>query len=125
MQPRSPGRTTPIAPRSPRRPRLSFGALVLAAASLLAGLGSPSAPAQSAGANEQDRARSAVRDGRALPLARILSSVRRQFPGRVLDAGLQSDPRGGWRYEVRVLDESGRVTEVTVDATSGRILGVR
>ncbi|NQU70556.1 MAG: PepSY domain-containing protein [Rhodospirillales bacterium] len=72
----------------------------------------------------QDRARRALREGRVLPLGEIMSRVRRNFPGKVLDADLVRDGRR-FVYYLKVLDPQGRVAEITVDGQSGRILGVK
>ena len=80
--------------------------------------------APSAGATDQDRARDAVRSGQARPLAAILPQIRDRFPGRMLDAQLVE--RGDRAlYVVKILDPSGQVVEVTVDAASGAVRGVR
>lgn len=79
-----------------------------------------------AGDRDHDRARSAVSSGDVLPLGRILSAVRQQIPGRVLDAKLEGNKRRGqWRYRLKVLTPEGRMVRVTVDATNGRILRSR
>ncbi len=77
-----------------------------------------------AAATDQDRARDAVKAGEARPLAVILPQVRDRFPGRMLDARLvQRD--GGAFYVLKILGADGQVSEVTVDAASGAVRGVR
>jgi len=77
-------------------------------------------------ARDHDRARSAVRAGQVVSLGEILPAVRRQFPGRVLDAGLirrKSD--GHWIYRLKILRPNGAVTRVRVDGRTGAVLGTR
>src|SRR5690606_6902239 len=91
------------------------------------GLGSvPSLPAQ-AGESEQDRARSAVEQGRIKPLDQILSSVREQVPGRVVGVNLRGGASGQrpFVYDVRVLSSQGNIRAVEVDASTAKILSVR
>jgi uncharacterized membrane protein YkoI len=78
------------------------------------------APAQ-ADAADHDRARSAVEAGQIRPLQEILVEVRRQVPGRMLDARLQQN--GRWVYKVILLQADGQVVAVTVDARTARVLG--
>lgn len=74
-----------------------------------------------ADAADHDRARSAVEAGQIRPLQDILAEVRREVPGRMLDARLQQN--GRWVYEVILLQANGQVVAVTVDAQTARILG--
>jgi len=75
-------------------------------------------------ASGHDRARDAVRTGEALPLGQIVGIVSGVYPGRLLDANLVQSG-GGLIYQLRWLTNDGRMINVTVDADSGRILGVR
>lgn len=93
-------------------------AWVLLLLALMAGL----APARAA-APDHDRARSAVEAGHIRPLQDILAEVRRQVPGRMLDARLQQN--GRWVYEVILLQPDGQVLAVTVDAGTAQVLGVK
>lgn len=69
-------------------------------------------------------ARDAVAAGEIRPLGEVLATVSRSFPGRALDVRLGGG-RGAWVYRVKVLAADGTVVSVTVDARSGRIVGVR
>ncbi len=77
-----------------------------------------------AAATDQDRARDAVRAGEARPLAAILPQIRDRFPGRMLDARLVQRGSGAF-YVLKILGPDGQVTEVTVDAATGAVRGVR
>ena len=68
----------------------------------------------------RDEVRRAVEAGEVLPLSQILEKVRLRVSGDI--TGIEIDREGGrWRYELRVIDHSGRVLEVHVDARSGNI----
>lgn len=68
----------------------------------------------------RDAMRRAMEAGEVLPLSEILSRVRSQVAGDVSSIEIEG-ARGRWRYELRVIDRTGRVIEVRVDAQSGRI----
>lgn len=69
--------------------------------------------------SDQDEARSATQSGDVLPYSQIRERVQRDHPGKVLDAELD---RGN--YKVRVLDDEGSVTDVTVNARTGEPVDV-
>jgi uncharacterized membrane protein YkoI len=78
----------------------------------------------SLGANwreQQDEARQGVQAGRLLPMPQVIEIVRRQTPGRLLDAGLE---QAGGRpvYRVRWAADGGRRIDYLVDAQTGAIL---
>jgi uncharacterized membrane protein YkoI len=81
-------------------------------------------PAAAAG-NDHDAARSALKAGRIKSLDEILSSVRPYVPGRLLDANLANAGSRQPIYVIRMLDETGMVREVFVDAQTAKILRVR
>jgi len=68
---------------------------------------------------------SAVSSGRAASLGTVARSVRRRVPGQLLDARLLKDRRGNLTYRLKILDRNGVMRNVTADAYSGAILGVR
>ncbi len=75
-----------------------------------------------ASAQDQNRARNAVRSGQALPLSQILGRVGSYRD--LLDA--RHGNRGGRDgYPLRMRDGAGVVRNVTVDAGSGQVLDVR
>lgn len=80
-------------------------------------------PAWAAG--DHDRARDAVQAGDALPLGQVLRQVRRDHPGRLLDATLRQGTGGRMIYELRILAPDGAVRRLSVDARNARVLGVR
>ncbi|MBI1205157.1 MAG: hypothetical protein GC182_21845 [Rhodopseudomonas sp.] len=68
----------------------------------------------------RDQVRHAVEAGEIKSLADILQAVRSKVPGDVAGVEVERDD-GRWRYELRVVDDKGRLYEVTVDASSGEI----
>lgn len=87
-----------------------LGAALLAAPPAMAQIGS------------HDRARRAYESGQVRSLGDILSGIRGQVPGRMVDAELQNR-RGRHVYRLKMLDRKGRVRNVYVDGKSGRIIG--
>jgi len=68
---------------------------------------------------------SAISSGRAASLGTVARSVRRRFPGQLLDARLVKDRRGNLTYRLKILGANGVMRNVTADAYTGAILGVR
>jgi uncharacterized membrane protein YkoI len=66
----------------------------------------------------QDEAREGAREGRMVPLERVIQQIARRTPGRPLDAGLE-----GRFYRVRWAAADGRRIDYMVDASSGAIVG--
>ena len=87
-------------------------ALILAVA--LAAVGTP------AFARDHDDARRAVEAGEIRPLAEILTAIKGKLPGEVVGVRLEREA-GAWAYELRVVDDKGRLFEVHVDAKSGEV----
>jgi uncharacterized membrane protein YkoI len=57
------------------------------------------------------------------PLAQVLDTIGKTFPGRALDAELVKE--GNPTYRVKWLGDDGKVREITSDAKNGKILDVR
>lgn len=106
----------------PRPPACGAGSQGLCGQSAPAG--QPVRHELSRGGGDQDRARDAYRSGDVLPLSQILRSVRRQYPGKLLDANL-ARRGGGYVYVIKLLDDANRVRLIQVDAQSGRVLSAR
>lgn len=70
--------------------------------------------------HRRDQVRHAVEAGEIKSLADILQAVQGKLPGDVAGVEVERDD-GRWRYEFRVVDDKGRLYEVTVDARSGEI----
>ena len=73
------------------------------------------------GERDHDRARAALRAGEVLPLAIILERVAQQNPGQVLEVELERDD-GRWIYELKLLQHSGTLVKLKVDARDGMVL---
>jgi len=99
-----------------RIPRQAALAVLLAAVLPLA------APAPSCARDDDHERRDAVRRareaGEVLPLAEILTRGRDKVGGDIAGIEIERE-RGRWRYEFRVIDRTGRVLEVLVDARTG------
>jgi uncharacterized membrane protein YkoI len=72
----------------------------------------------------QNELRRDVERGAAKPLSEILAAVRQQLPGEVVKVHAEHEG-GRWMYELRILDETGRVFEVHVDARTANIERMR
>jgi len=68
---------------------------------------------------------SAVSSGKATSLGNVARSVRRRVPGQLLDARLVKDRSGRLTYRLKILGRNGVMRNVTADAYTGAILGVR
>ena len=73
--------------------------------------------------DEHDQARQALQDGLILPLADILAMVKDRLGGEIIGVKLESED-GRYVYEFKVLQLSGRVREIYVNAMNGEILKV-
>jgi len=71
--------------------------------------------------NDQDRARAAVQAGQVLPLRTVLERLERDNPGQVLEVELERED-GRWVYDVKLLQASGRLIKLELDASSGEVL---
>ena len=72
---------------------------------------------------QQDEVRAGVRQGRFMPLARVIGEIRQHTPGHQLDAGLE-EWGGRSCYRVRWATPDGRRIDYLVDAQSGAILHI-
>jgi len=66
-------------------------------------------------------ARRLMESGSIQPLEIILERVQTQRPGRILEVELEGKDRR-YVYEIELLDESGQVWELKLDAVTGEIL---
>lgn len=109
----------------PSRMKLSCRTLRALSVVLLAtALASAALPgAARADDDDHDRARSALEQGKARPLAEILKAVRPRLGGRIVDVDFDNE-NGVYVYEFKVIQPDGRVREVYVNAQTGRIMRV-
>ncbi|WP_246666756.1 PepSY domain-containing protein [Bradyrhizobium guangdongense] len=87
------------------------GTLLAAAPVAMAGESDKGAP---------EAVRRAVAAGEIKSLAEIMAAARDKLPGEVAGVKIEQE-RGRWLYEFRVVDGTGRLYEVYVDARSGKI----
>lgn len=69
-------------------------------------------------------ARRLLDSGEILPLEEILNNVRQTFPGKIIDVELERED-GRIAYEVEILGTDGVVTEVYINARTGKVLSVK
>lgn len=75
-------------------------------------------------ARDQEIARRALLEGRIRSLSEITALVKPRLPGSILAVELEIEDHGAIAYEFKVLDSSGRLLEVDVDAKTGKILSI-
>jgi len=99
--------------------------LVLASLSIVANLSIADAAGlpRAVLAREQASVLRLVQADDVKPLAQVLDTIGKRFPGRALDAELVN--QGKPTYRVKWLGDDGKVREVTADARSGKITDVR
>ena len=74
---------------------------------------------------DHDEARGVMKQRNILPYGEIARRAKSRFKGRIVGQELRHFSRDRWVYELKILDESGQVISVLVDAQSGRIIGGR
>ena len=102
------------ATRHPRRLAL----LGLLAGGLVAGAPLHAEP------NDHDLARQALQQGKGLPLRSVLDKVEREHQGQVLKIEFEQED-GRFIYEIRLLQQDGRLVKLEVDASSGQVLKIK
>jgi uncharacterized membrane protein YkoI len=86
-----------------------------------AALGLALTAAWAGGGHDHDRARAAVEAGEILPLPALLEQLQRTNPGQVLALELEKDD-GRWIYEIKLLQNDGRLVKLDVDARTAQVL---
>lgn len=100
--------------------RRAFAAAL--ASLVLAGLYAPAACA-SESRRDQDEARRALLAGEILSLREVLERVARDFPGEAVKIEFDRDD-GIYVYNIRLLQASGAILKLRIDARSGEVLGL-
>lgn len=72
---------------------------------------------------DHERARRALERGEIRPLDELLQTVTSTIPGDIVDIEFENED-GVWVYEFYVIDRSGNLLEVFVDARSGDIIKI-
>lgn len=98
-------------------------ALIVCIGVLAAGVSSPLALASS---HKEDArlARQALESGEILPLRTLLERLEADYPGQVLEVELERE-KGQWVYELKLLQPSGQLLELHVDARDARVMKVK
>jgi uncharacterized membrane protein YkoI len=91
---------------------------------LLAALAFPVRPALGDERHDHELARAELAAGRILPLHAVLDRIRPDFPGDVLEVELEME-QGRWVYEVKIVNASGGVSKLLVDARDASLIRVR
>jgi uncharacterized iron-regulated membrane protein len=69
-------------------------------------------------ADDHEEARRLRETGDILSLEQVIAKIRQTHPGRIIDSELD-DEDGRYVYELEVLDDSGKVSELKLDARTG------
>lgn len=93
----------------------------LLAALLPALLALPLNSIASGGSHDHDRARAALQAGEILPLPTIMARMAQAYPGHVLEVELEREGER-WIYELKLLQPSGGLLKLEIDAKSGAVL---
>ena len=101
-----------------RRP---FVLMALAVAAATAGT---AAQAAERGHGDHDLARQALERGQVLPLRTVLEKVEREYQGQVLKVEFEHDD-SRFIYEIRLLQQDGRMAKLKIDAVDGRVLQIK
>jgi len=80
--------------------------------------------ASTAWADDHERARILLEQGKILSLSEIMKQANLHFSGKVLEVELE-EKKGEIVYEVEFLGEDGAVMEMLIDARSGRFISLK
>jgi uncharacterized membrane protein YkoI len=73
------------------------------------------------GRSHQRSIRNAVQQKQILPLGKIKQYIENKTKSEIIYIELERE-HGQWVYEFKIVDRNGRLREIYVDATSGKIL---
>ena len=71
--------------------------------------------------DDQDRARNAVKKGKAVPLSALLKHLKENYPGKLINVSLVKT-KGNYYYKVKLLNQSGRLVNLRFDAKSLQVV---
>lgn len=74
--------------------------------------------------SDHKRAREALLAGDILPLRTVLDRVEQAYPGQAVKIEFEEDD-GIYLYKIKLLQNTGDMIKLKVDATHGRIIGVK
>jgi len=73
---------------------------------------------------DHDRARQALLSGEVLSLRQVLDVVAREYPGEPVEIEFEHDD-GLYVYEIKLLQPSGSILKMKVDAATGKVIKVK
>ena len=76
------------------------------------------------GGSDHELARQALEQGQVLPLRQVLDKIEREYQGQVLKIEFEEDD-GRYIYEIRLLQQDGRMAKLKVDAVDGKVLKIK
>ncbi len=79
---------------------------------------------QSLADSDHERARAALESGEILPLQEIIAKVEPIYPGQILEVELDRDD-DLWIYEIKLVRDNGVLMKIKLDASDGRLIGVK
>lgn len=74
--------------------------------------------------SDHELAREALERGEVLPLATVLAKVQQDYRGQPLKIEFEHE-HGRFIYEIRLLQDDGRIVKLKVDAVDGHVLSVQ
>lgn len=109
--------------RHARRRKLIAGLLFAALAVPVAGIAQPPKH-PSHDRSDHEEARRALLSGEVLSLRQVLDIVANEYPGEPVEIEFEYDD-GMYLYELKLLQASGRIVKMKVDASNGKIIAVK
>ena len=97
---------------------------VLMALAVAAATAGTAAQAAERSHGDHDLARQALERGQVLPLRTVLEKVEREYQGQVLKVEFEHED-GRFLYEIRLLQQDGRMAKLKIDAVDGRVLQIK
>ncbi len=82
------------------------------------------APAFTLADEGHEKAKQLREAGEILPLETVIKTATEKKPGRVIEAELKKS-RGGYVYEIELVDKSGVVWELKYDAKTGELISTQ
>lgn len=71
---------------------------------------------------DQDEALKGRKKGDLIPYGQIARQAEQRFGGRVVGQKLRQTGPGKWVYELKLLNEDGKVMSVVMDAKTGNVI---
>jgi uncharacterized membrane protein YkoI len=82
------------------------------------------APGLAIAGEGHEKAKRLMEAGEILPLETVIKTATAKKPGRVIEAELKSS-RGGYVYEIELVDKEGVVWELRYDAKTGELMSTK